>query len=189
MIMKEKYNSLSRKQKSILHGAAYVAVIALIAFIWNSFFFSPLKVSGDSMNPALRDKDLVIVDRISYKVNGAERFDMVIFPYKYDNSRKLIKRVIGLPGETVEIIDSVIYINGEELEEYYGIYDKNMVTRYSHFGPVKLGDDEYFVMGDNRDHSDDSRSDDVGAIKEDEIIGKLCFSIWPFNAIGSLKYQ
>lgn len=188
-MLKTEDNKSSVKKKGLIHGAVYIICIVIIALIWNSFLFSPLKVIGESMNPALRDGDIVMVNKISYSLNGADRFDMVLFPYKYDNSRNFIKRIIGLPGETIEIKDGVIYIDGEELEEYYGIYDGNEITRYSKYGPVTLADDEYFVMGDNRNHSDDSRSEDVGPVKADDIIGKISFRIWPFDGIGSLKHQ
>ena len=139
------------------------------------------------MNPALRDKDLVIVDRISYKVNGAERFDMVIFPYKYDNSRKLIKRVIGLPGETVQVKDGYVYIDGEKLDENYGLEvmeDAGIAAE-----PIELGEDEYFVLGDNRNHSSDSRDPSVGILHIDELIGRAWIRIWPLDSIGVIPHE
>ncbi len=185
----QEQKKLKSKKKGIIQAVCYIVAIVAAAFIWNGFFFSPLKVIGDSMNPALSSNDLVIINKISYTMNGAKRFDMVVFPYRYDNSYNYIKRVIGLPGETVEIVDGKIYIDGSELEEYYGIHDKTTEMRYKNYGPVTLEDDEYFVMGDNRDHSDDSRSPDVGPVNEDDIIGTICFRMWPFESIGSLEYQ
>lgn len=178
--------NMSDKAKSITVASVYIVSIIIIAMLWNVFFFSPLAVVGNSMNPALSDGDIVMINKIS---NNIERYDMVVFPYKYDNRMNFIKRVIGLPGEKVEIIDSVIYINDKELKEYYGIYDEGREDMFSNYGPIILGDTEYFVMGDNRYNSDDSRSDGVGPVDEDDIIGKVAFRMWPFNSIGSMEGQ
>ena len=110
-----------------------------------------------------------------------------MFKYKYDIHTRYIKRVIGLPGETVEIKDNTIYINGEELKEYYGYYDSE--KKMDDYAAYTLRTDEYFVLGDNREHSVDSRSGDVGPVERDMIIGRAAFRLWPFKAVGSLKYQ
>ena len=188
-MIKEKYKKLSKRKKGIIYVITYVFCIVIIALLLNGFIISPLRVIGNSMNPSLSDGDIVLIDKLSYKFNNPERFDLVVFPYKYDKNTNFIKRIVGLPGEKIEIINKEIFINDVELEEYYGIYDENVLTQYANYGPRELGDDEYFVMGDNRNHSEDSRSGDVGAIKIDDIIGKACFRVWPFISFGSLKYQ
>ncbi len=187
--IKDTYNTLSNRKKGAIVVVSYIAAIILVVYLFNSFLFAPMRVIGDSMNPSLRDKDVVIINKIVYTFNDPERFDLVVFPYKYDTSTKYIKRVIGLPGETVEIKDSKIYINDELLVEYYGILGKDEDVKYANYGPVKLGEGDYFVLGDNRNHSDDSRSSDVGSIKRDTIIGKACFRVLPFSDIGSLRLQ
>ncbi len=187
--IKDRYDSLGSKKKGIILVVSYIAAIILVVTLFNSFLFAPMKVIGDSMNPSLHGNDIVIINKIAYKIGDPERFDLVVFPYKYDKSTKYIKRIIGLPGETVEIKDSKIYINDELLDEYYGILDKDEDVKYSNYGPVKLGEEDYFVLGDNRNHSDDSRSSDVGSIKREEIIGKACFRVLPFSSIGSLRLQ
>lgn len=184
---------LSEKKKNIIKMFVYILVIVLLALLWNAFLMSPLKIVGHSMNPSLSEGDVVFVNKLSYKFGDVERYDIVVFPYKYDNSRKLVKRVIALPNEKVEIKDGILYVNDEKLEEYYGIYKKRndgeQSTTYVNWGPVTLGDDEIFVLGDNRNQSDDSRSSDVGLVKTDDIIGKVSFRIWPFNGIGGMEGQ
>lgn len=184
---------LSDRRKTAIKTAVYIAAVVILALLWNAFLLSPLKIVGPSMNPSLKEGDVVFVNKLSYVFGDVKRFDIVVFPYKYDNSRNLVKRVIALPNEKVEIKDGVLYINDEELKEYYGIYiernDGEQSTIYVNWGPVTLGDDEIFVLGDNRNQSDDSRSSDVGLVKTDDIIGKVSFRVWPFNSIGSMKGQ
>lgn len=181
--------NLRNKNKSLFKVLEYILIVFIIAAIFNILFYSPVRVIGNSMNPALDDRDIVIVDKIIYDFFEPERFDLIVFPYKYNNNTNYIKRVIGLPGETIEIINNEIYINGSILDESYGINDKTKNPQYPNMKPVELGSDEYFVLGDNRDNSDDSRSDSVGIIKKQDIIGKAIIRIWPFNSIGTLKYQ
>ncbi len=177
-----------KKDVAIWKVVLYCVVVILLVVGFQKFLFMPVRVDGDSMNPALNDKDILLVNRFQYKKESPERFDMVVFNYKYDNSTRYVKRVIGLPGETVEIKENKIYIDSEELKEYYGIYDDNI--RYLEDYPAyTLAEDEYFVLGDNREHSVDSRSGDVGPVSESMIIGKAAFRLFPMNAIGSLKYQ
>ena len=113
--------------------------------------------------------------------------------YKYDYSQLYIKRVIGLPGETLYMDNNNIYILNEEtgefekLKEYYGFYVGQ--SNYPNCEKVTLGKDEYFVLGDNRNESEDSRSSGVGVVKKELIVGRACFRLWPFESIGSLKYQ
>ncbi len=143
------------------------------------------------MNPALCDKDIIIVDK-TVKDEEYERFDIVAFEYMYDNSDIYVKRIIGLPNETIEIINNVIYINGEKLTEFYGVFSEienspDITNYFSDYPKTTLGVDEYFVIGDNRYVSDDSRN--FGPITGDSILGKAIYRIWDFNSIGSLKYQ
>lgn len=143
-------------------------------------------VDGDSMQPTLHDKEYLWVDKLSYHFSEPERFDIVIFPITYRGREShFVKRIIGLPGETVYIDESgVIYINGEVLDEDYG---KEVIAEYNRYRakePLTLGEDEYFVMGDNRNHSSDSRVESVGNIERSRIIGKAVVRLWPFNKIG-----
>ena len=142
------------------------------------------------MEPTLDSGDNLIVDKISYRFRAPERFDIIVFPWKYEESTYYIKRIIGLPGETVQIDENgTIYINGEVLQESYG----REVIKAEYVGlaaePITLGEDEYFVMGDNRNNSTDSRSAMVGNIKREDIIGRAWVRIWPFSKFGILKHQ
>ena len=143
-------------------------------------------VDGDSMQPTLHDKEYLWVDKLSYHFSEPERFDIVIFPIMYRGKEShFVKRIIGLPGETVYIDESgVIYINGEVLDEDYGKEAIAEYNRYRAKEPLTLGEDEYFVMGDNRNHSSDSRVESVGNIERSRIIGKAVVRLWPFNKIG-----
>ena len=172
--------------KDILGVVLYIGIIIVMTFFFVHFIAQRTDVSGDSMNYTLTDGDSLIVDKLSYRFSSPKRFDIVIFPYRYDPDECFIKRIIGLPGETVQIDDDGnIFINGEKLEEHYGAEIINDPGRASE--PVVLSDDEYFVMGDNRNHSMDSREPSVGNIKRSELIGKAWFRLFPFSAFGPIK--
>ena len=128
----------------------------------------------------------MIVDKISYRFKEPERYDIIVFPYEYKEDTYYIKRIIGLPGETVMISsEGVIYINGKELKESYG---REVIRNAGLAGaPIELKDGEYFVLGDNRNNSEDSRFSDVGIIHKSEIVGRAVFRIFPFDSIGTLK--
>ena len=110
-----------------------------------------------------------------------------IFPFKENKNQLLIKRIIGMPGETVQIIEGKVYINGYELNENYG----NAIIESAGLAsePITLGEDEYFVLGDNRNNSQDSRFESVGNIKRSDLIGRAWVRIWPLNEISLLKHQ
>ena len=142
------------------------------------------------MENTLHNGDNLIVDKLSYRFHDPERFDIIVFPFQYQANTYYIKRIIGLPGETVQIMeDGRIYINGEKLEESYGreVIQPETIGRAAE--PIVLGEDEYFVMGDNRNNSSDSRTDIVGNIKREDIIGKAWLRIWPLSDFGVLKHQ
>lgn len=140
------------------------------------------------MEPRLTNGDNLIVDKISYRFKDPERFDIIVFPFQYDQNTFYIKRIIGLPGETVSIdYDGNIYIDGEVLEEGYGketIQDPGLA-----YTPITLGEDEYFVMGDNRNNSSDSREASVGNIRREDIIGRAWLRIYPFDKVGFIKHR
>jgi signal peptidase I len=174
--------------KDILGLILYVAVVLLICFFIITYVGQRTRVSGHSMEPTLSDGDNLIVDKISYRFHDPERFDIIIFPYQYEEDTYYIKRIIGLPGETVWInTNGDIYIDGVLLEESYGL------ERMSYAGlaasPITLGEDEYFVLGDNRNNSTDSRFDVVGPIKRDDIIGKAWVRIYPFDKMTVIKHK
>ena len=172
----------------ILSLLLYIVIVFGICFLIITFVGQRSRVSGSSMEPTLSDGDNLIVDKISYRLHDPERFDIIIFPYQYEENTYYIKRIIGLPGETVYINDAgEIYINGTLLKENYGLETIQNPGLASE--PITLGDDEYFVMGDNRNNSTDSRFASVGAIKRQDIIGKAWVRIYPFNKIMVIKHQ
>ena len=174
------------KMKEVLSWVLYFAVIIGLTFFIITFVGQRTKVSGQSMENTLHDGDNLIVEKLSYRFRDPKRFDIIVFPYRYEKDVFYIKRIIGLPGETVQIKDGYIYIDGELLEENFGkevIKDPGMA-----YTPITLGDDEYFVMGDNRNHSADSRVSDVGPIHRDELVGRAWVRMWPLNKIGVINH-
>ncbi len=138
---------------------------------------------------ALQDGDNLIVDKISYRFRDPERYDIIVFPYKYREKTYYIKRIIGLPGETVLIRDGTVYINGEPLDEDYGVEPIAIGNEGTAREELTLGDDEYFVLGDNRNHSADSRDPNVGLIKRGDIVGRAWVRIWPLKSMGFIKHE
>ena len=173
--------------REIISTAVYLLAVVAVTFLFVQFVGQRTHVNGDSMNVTLEDGDNLIVDKLSYRFSEPERYDIIVFPYQYQEKTYYIKRIIGMPGETVQIIDGMVYIDGEMLDESYG----KEVMQYSGVAgdPIELGTDEYFVLGDNRNNSSDSRDPSVGNIKEDQIIGKAFIRIWPLNKFGILKHQ
>jgi len=182
---------MNKALKEMLSLVSYILIILLCTWLIVTFVGQRTVVDGTSMQPTLLDGEQLIVEKISYRFSDPERFDIVVFPPEFEEDGiYYIKRVIGLPGETVQILqDGTILINGEVLNENYGaeIIDKDHIFRAGE--PVVLGDDEYFLMGDNRNNSLDSRSPIVGNIKRDEIIGKAWITLWPLDRFGVVRHQ
>ncbi len=174
------------KMKRIITDILWLLGAVLLALFIVNFVGQRAKVDGDSMNPTLSDGDSVILEKVSYRFSEPNRYDIVVFPYKWEDGSYFIKRIIGLPGETIQIKDGGVFINEQRLEDdvYCSDMIQNVVMAKE---PITLGEDEYFVLGDNRNNSRDSRYPDVGFIKKDEIVGKVFFRIFPFNEIGSLE--
>lgn len=154
-----------------------IIVIVLIVVLIRTFLFTPAKVKGDSMNETLLDKEVIIVNKIDYTINEANRFDIVVF--ERENGEKLIKRVIGLPGEKVEYKDNTLYINDKEVKTPIE-FEKTNDFLYE-----EVEDYAYFVLGDNRNNSIDSRA--IGTISKDNVIGTVKLVLFPFNKIGFVK--
>lgn len=165
-----------------------IAIALSIAFLFTRFIAIRSVVEGDSMNPTLTDQDNVLVSRITYTLSEPKRFDIVVFELRSDPDTCYIKRVIGLPGETVTIRDGEVYINGVLLaEDVYGNAPIRRAGRAA--ASVTLGEDEYFVMGDNRNNSLDSRYDDPGNILKKQLIGKVLLRFWPLSSFGTVAHQ
>lgn len=151
----------------------YVIVIIVVVLI-RSFIVTPVKVHGDSMYPTLNGNEIMLLNKLGH----IDRFDIVVVKLE-DRDDNLIKRVIGMPGETIEIRNSVIYINNEAIEDVYAFGDTSTVDK------ITLGSDEYFVLGDNREVSLDSRI--FGAVKKSDIKGTTNFIMYPFKKIGKVQ--
>ena len=184
----EKQESKKSTKDTILGYVVWVGAVVLLAWLLITFVAQRTDVNGTSMVPTLEDGDQLICDKISYRFRDPERFDIIIFPYQYQKNTYFIKRVIGLPGETVRIdYDGNIYINGEILDEKYGL--EKMAYPGIAEQEITLGDDEYFVLGDNRNVSEDSRYPDVGLIKRKDIIGRAWLRIYPFSKFGLITHD
>ena len=174
-------------KKEILSWVFYIAFVLVLTWVIITFVGQRTRVDGRSMMNTLHDGDNLIVEKLSYRFSDPKRFDIIVFP-PTGKKEYYIKRIIGLPGETVQIDENGnIYINGELLEENYGAETIQNPGRAAN--PITLGDDEYFVMGDNRNNSEDSRSEEVGNVKRSQIIGRAWLRIWPLNKFGLLKHQ
>ena len=151
----------------------YIIIIIVVVLI-RTIIITPVKVDGDSMKETLNDNDILLL----YKLGSIKRFDIVVLDEAYDNE-KIIKRVIGMPGETVSIKNDKIYINGKIIDNSFAYGTTSDVDK------IELGEDEYFILGDNRLISKDSRY--FGPVTKSEIIGKVVFRLFPFNKIGTVK--
>ena len=181
---------MNRIMRELLNTAIYLLCVLGAVWLVITFVGQRTEVEGASMENTLHNGDNLIVDKLSYRFHDPERFDIIVFPFQFQDNTYYIKRIIGLPGETVQIMDDgSIYINGEKLEENYGMEVIKPETIGRAAEPIELGDDEYFVMGDNRNNSSDSRTDMVGNIKRENIIGKAWLRIWPFSDFGILQHQ
>lgn len=175
--------------KAFLEASFYLFLaVALIYFVL-AFVGQRTSVNGSSMYPTLEDGDQLIVEKFSYRFRRPKRFDIIVFNEMEAGKKEpvhYIKRIIGLPGETVQIIDGKVYIDGEELEESYGYYsNQEKMEGYDVSEPMVIGEDEYFVLGDNRNDSLDSRK--IGCKKKQDIIGRAVFRIYPFKKFGGIN--
>lgn len=173
--------------KELLVWLLVIAVGVVASYLVVTFVGQRTQVSGESMETTLSDGDHLIVDKISYRFNDPQRYDIIVFPYRLEKNIYYIKRIIGLPGETVQIVNGYVYINGVQLDEHYG----NEVMEEAGLAaePITLGADEYFVLGDNRNNSQDSRAANVGVIHRDEILGRAWVRIWSISDFGVIKHE
>ena len=157
--------------KRIIQLLAVVIVVLSLSRLISSYVIQYTTVHGESMFPTLQDGDHLLMDKVSYRFKEPERFDVIVFSYQYKENTYYIKRIIGLPGDTVKISNGVIYVNGKALIEHYGndsIEDPGLAAN-----EIVLEEGEYFVLGDNRNSSIDSREPSVGNIKRDNIVGRV----------------
>ena len=166
---------------SVLKEFGLYIIVIIAVLLFKCFVVSPIRVNGVSMYPTLHNKDIMLLDKISYRFKKIERFDIVVIKYEDDY---LIKRVIGLPGEKIEYRNNKLYVNGKEVEENFSKEDIENFN-ISELGSNEVPIDSYFVVGDNRKNSKDSRM--IGFIRKEEIIGKSFFTLFPFDRFGIKK--
>lgn len=171
--------------KELKSFAVEILITIVVVFFIISFVAQPTTVDGSSMSPTLEDKDQLIIEKISERFVGYNRYDIVVFPYDKEAKKYYIKRIIGLPGETVDIVEGRIYIDGERLNEPV-TYDL-IREMGSDMLPIEVPEGQYFVLGDNRNHSKDSRFMSVGFVDGEDILGKGYIRLWPFDGFGFIK--
>ena len=163
--------------KKIKDSISFIVIILAIILI-RLFIVTPVRVDGPSMNDTLHDGDILLLDKYD---NKYERFEIVVFNY---NGERLIKRVIGLPGEVISYKNNKLYINGNEIEDNYGLgYTEDFELK--NLNLTKIPDNEYLVMGDNRNDSLDSSY--FGTISKDKILGSVKYRLFPFNKFGKVN--
>ena len=163
--------------KKIWYSIKDYVYIVLIVVLIRTFLITPAAVSGSSMESTLNNHDLVIINKLVYRIKPIERFDIVVVHNDEDNDR-IIKRVIGLPNETIEYKDNKLYINGKLIET-------KLSFEYTDDFKVETKEDEYFVLGDNRDVSKDSRM--LGSFNKKDIVGRVGIRFYPFDKVGYVK--
>jgi signal peptidase I len=169
--------------KSIVRELVETIVITLLLYVLiRTFLFENYRVVGHSMDPTLENEQFLVVNKLGYRLGDPKRGDIIVFRDPRTDEFKLIKRVVGLPGETLEIQDGQVLINNQPLEEGY-IAAKD----HDSHSPVLIPEDEYFVLGDNRNHSSDSRN--WGTLLSDRVVGKALVSYWPPRLWGLIPHE
>ena len=176
-------NTDNHPMRTVIRWCVDILAVAAVAMILVSQLFNSVKMSGRSMEPALAGGDRLMMSRLKPSLIAPERFDIIVFTAG-DDERQYIRRIVGLPGERIRIEEGVIFINGEPLEDRFtgtvtiaGLAEEEM----------EIGNDEYFVLGDNVNNSEDSRFSHIGNIKEDEIMGTVWFRYSPIDRLSPVK--
>ncbi len=167
--------------RRILVETIQTIFLALVLFLAINFVSARIRVDGSSMEPAFHDGDYVVVNRLAYRLGAIQRGDVIVFPPPQNKEVDYIKRVIGLPGDHVSILDGTVYLNNHAISEPY-LVEKPM----GNYAERVVPEGSVFVMGDNRNHSEDSRV--WGFLSIDTIIGKAIFRYWPFNMMGIVQH-
>ncbi|MGA8104861.1 MAG: signal peptidase I [Candidatus Acidiferrales bacterium] len=173
--------NLPLSPREIRGWARDLAVALVLAMVIIVFLYQPVKVEGTSMAPLLSDQERIFINKFVYRFEPIGRGDVIVFWYPLDRSKSFIKRVVGLPGESVEIRRGHLFVDAKEIDEPYvppNFFDG------SSYGPIHLGTQEFFVMGDHRDSSNDSRV--FGPVPRTAIYGKAVFAYWPVAQFGTI---
>lgn len=175
------HNSL----KLLLEWFITVFITAILCFALQEHIFRIASIDGVSMEPTLHNNDKVIVTNLGYMFSAPDYNDVIAFAYRNNENQFLAKRIIGVPGDEIDFIDGVFYRNGELLEGEYSEETVNILPQMTM--PIIVPSEKYFVLGDNRNNSVDSRMSDVGFVSVNDIIGKIFFIFWPSDRIGSVQ--
>jgi signal peptidase I len=165
-----------------LSTVALIGSIAVVSFFLIHQLYQPLQIEGNSMTPLLSDHDAIVINRLVYHFEPVHRGDVVVFRYPLDATESFIKRIVGLPGETVQIRQGLVYVNGKSLFEPYV---PPRCEDLRDFGPIQVPRGRYFVLGDCRSRSNDSRM--FGSVAKQLIEGRATFAYWPINHVGLLS--
>lgn len=183
MAKRKKRKKINSGMTSVLKMGIFLLIVLTITYVIVTYVGRKTVVRGVSMQETLYDGDNIIMDKLSYTIGEPKRFDVICFK-SYSEKELLIKRIIGLPGESVRILAGKIYIDGKEIKD---VCKDRVENPGLAAGEIVLADDEYFVLGDNRVESIDSRYSEVGNIKKSEILGKALAVIYPFDRIRKIK--
>ncbi len=179
--MSEEIKENKKDAKSELKDWAISIVIFIVAFVVIRVFIGqPVVTNGESMSPTLVHGDMVFVEKVTTSFGTLKQGDIIVFPYPADPSKEYIKRVVGISGDEIDMIDYEFYINGERFDDPFAIYDISIGDTSF---PLTVGENQYFVLGDNRAVSHDSRHSEVGLINKDDIDGRAVFVFYPFNRL------
>ncbi len=170
--------------REVLDYIKMIAIVVVVVLIINNVFIINAKIPSESMENTVMTGDQIFGNRLAYLTHDPERYDIVIFKYPDNEAKLFIKRIIGLPGETVTIRDGKVYINDEEEPLDDSFIPEKMEGDY---GPYEVPEDSYFMLGDNRNWSKDSRFWNNTYVHEDKILGKAVFRYYPFNRIGTIE--
>ena len=166
----------------ILDWAIDIAIASIIVYMITTFAFQNMYVVGSSMEPTLKNGEAVLVNKLTYLIKEPNRYDIVTFRHINTSHEEInfVKRIIGIPGDKIDIVNNVIYVNGEVLGLPTDAYNKDSIIKTGNMRyPIIVPKESYFVLGDNKSNSIDSRYLEVGMIPKKELMGKICVRIWP----------
>lgn len=181
--IKNKKKKTNHALKKILDLGVFLLVVLVITYILSNYVIERIVINNYSMEPTLFSEDSVLIDKLTYRFDNPQRFDVIVFKQN-KTGEELIKRVIGLPYETVEIKDGSIYIDGKVISDVKGLAAPDYAGNAAF--PIHLSEGEYFVLGDNRKDSIDSRYEEVGLVTNTRIIGRAFLKLFPINKIKTL---
>lgn len=167
--------------REILEWVLVIVVAVGAALLIRTFIFEPVRVDGSSMLNTLHDKEYMIVTKYQYLFNDPDRYDVVICHYPNRGNTNFVKRIVGIPGDTVAVMDGTLYVNGEAVDEPYIDYRPNYAMQ-----EVTVEEGHYFVLGDNRSNSNDSHAPGVGQLERGQIVGKVRLVVWPLSSIRTI---